>query len=58
MSVRVLVDMNLSPDWVPLLQRQGWAAVHWSAVGDPRDTENKPHRLTDVLAIATSGRSK
>ena len=35
MSVRLLIDMNLSPDWVPLLQRHGWAAVHWSTVGDP-----------------------
>ena len=34
MSVRVLVDMNLSPEWVPLLERAGWHAVHWSVVGD------------------------
>ncbi|MBZ0168005.1 hypothetical protein MELA_02813 [Candidatus Methylomirabilis lanthanidiphila] len=39
MSVRVLVDMNLSPDWVPVLQRHGWSAVHWSTVGDPRATD-------------------
>ncbi len=36
MSVKVLVDMNLSPEWAPVLQRQGWSAVHWSTVGDPR----------------------
>src|SRR5262249_43474035 len=28
-----------SPDWIPLLQRHGWAAVHWSAVGDPRASD-------------------
>lgn len=39
MSVNVLVDMNLSPDWVPVLQRHGWSAVHWSTVGDPRATD-------------------
>src|SRR5437016_14624644 len=39
MSVNVLIDMNLSPDWVPLLQRHGWPAVHWSTVGDPRATD-------------------
>src|SRR5512135_1629939 len=39
MSVQILVDMNLSPDWVPLLQQHGWHAVHWSAVGDPRATD-------------------
>ncbi len=35
MSVRVVIDMNLSPEWVDELARQGWSAVHWSAVGDP-----------------------
>ncbi len=39
MSVKVLIDMNLSPDWVPVLQRHGWSAVHWSTVGDPRATD-------------------
>jgi predicted nuclease of predicted toxin-antitoxin system len=36
MSVKILIDMNLSPDWVPFLQQHGWSAVHWSNVGDPR----------------------
>jgi predicted nuclease of predicted toxin-antitoxin system len=31
--------MNLSPDWVPVLQRHGWQAAHWSTVGDPRATD-------------------
>jgi predicted nuclease of predicted toxin-antitoxin system len=39
MSVKVLIDMNLSPDWVAVLQGQGWPAVHWSTVGDPRATD-------------------
>jgi predicted nuclease of predicted toxin-antitoxin system len=39
MSVKILVDMNLSPDWVPVLQRHGWSATHWSMVGDPRATD-------------------
>lgn len=34
--VNILIDMNLSPDWVRLLERHGWAAQHWSTVGDPR----------------------
>ena len=37
MSVKILVDMNLSPDWVPVLKSHGWLAVHWAAVGDPRE---------------------
>src|SRR6187549_2038910 len=36
MSLAILVDMNLSPDWVPLLQGHGWPTVHWYSVGDPR----------------------
>ena len=41
MNFSILVDMNLSPDWVPVLNAAGHTAVHWSAVGDPRapDTE-------------------
>lgn len=34
MSIKILVDMNLSPDWVPLLESQGWQSIHWSKVGD------------------------
>ena len=33
--MKLLIDMNLSPDWVTLLQREGFEATHWSAVGAP-----------------------
>jgi len=33
--MKVLIDMNLSPDWCDLLVAEGWEAVHWSAAGDP-----------------------
>jgi predicted nuclease of predicted toxin-antitoxin system len=36
MSVRLVIDMNLSVEWVAELARHGWHAVHWSTVGDPR----------------------
>ena len=41
MTTKVLVDMNLSPEWVPLLIGCGFEAIHWSTVGNPRarDTE-------------------
>ena len=35
MNIKILVDMNLSPDWVAWFQNHQWHAVHWSAVGDP-----------------------
>jgi len=37
--MKILVDMNLSPQWVAVLQRHGWEAVHWSAVGDSRASD-------------------
>jgi predicted nuclease of predicted toxin-antitoxin system len=46
MSVKILIDMNLSPGWVPLLQQHGWSAVHWSTIGDPRAADQ------DIMAWA------
>lgn len=31
--MKLLVDMNLSPDWVPLLVARGWEVQHWSQIG-------------------------
>jgi predicted nuclease of predicted toxin-antitoxin system len=39
MSIRLLIDMNLSPEWVAELARHGYSAVHWSTVGDPRASD-------------------
>lgn len=36
MTINLLIDMNLLPDWVPVLNDRGWKAIHWSTVGDPR----------------------
>jgi predicted nuclease of predicted toxin-antitoxin system len=33
--VKVLVDMNLSPEWLAVLAAAGFAAVHWQSVGSP-----------------------
>lgn len=37
--MKILVDMNLSPGWCEILRQHGWESVHWSAVGDPRSTD-------------------
>lgn len=39
--MKILVDMNLSPDWIPLLGAEGWEAQHWSMIGpgNAPDTE-------------------
>ena len=39
MRLKLLVDMNLSPEWAPALRKHGWQAVHWSTVGDPRASD-------------------
>jgi predicted nuclease of predicted toxin-antitoxin system len=39
MSIKILIDMNLSPDWVAALERHGLSAIHWSTVGNPRATD-------------------
>lgn len=31
--MKLLVDMNLSPQWVLRLEKEGIEAVHWSSVG-------------------------
>ena len=32
--MKILVDMNLSPQWVQSLEGRGFSAIHWSSVGD------------------------
>ena len=31
--LKFLIDMNLSPQWAPVLEKHGWQAVHWAAIG-------------------------
>ena len=38
--MKIVIDMNLSPDWVPVFTQAGYDAVHWSMVGDPRASDN------------------
>ena len=41
MRLKLLIDMNLSPEWVQALRKHGWQAVHCSAVGDPRASDKE-----------------
>ena len=34
--MKILVDMNLTPEWIEFLNEHGIAGVHWSDVGDPK----------------------
>lgn len=46
--MKLLIDMNLSPQWALVLEEEGWEAVHWSRIGRP----NAPDH--EVLAYARS----
>lgn len=39
--MNVVIDMNLSPEWADLLRGEGFEAVHWSEVGDPRAEDSE-----------------
>lgn len=39
--MNLLIDMNLSPDWVDVFSREGWTVLHWSDVGDPRAPDDE-----------------
>ena len=39
--MKILIDMNLSPDWAPILSDSGFDAIHWSNVGDPRASDQE-----------------
>ena len=34
--MKLIIDMNLSPEWAAFLRGCGWEAQHWSTVGDAR----------------------
>ncbi len=44
--MNILVDMNLSPEWVSILQLHGYKSIHWSNIG----SKNAPD--TEILSWA------
>ena len=38
--MKLLIDMNLSPDWVNTLKQGGGEVVHWSTIGNLRATDS------------------
>lgn len=34
--MKILIDMNLSPDWTAAFAAENIESIHWSTVGDPR----------------------
>jgi predicted nuclease of predicted toxin-antitoxin system len=34
--MKILIDMNLSPDWVHILASHNIEAIHWAQIGIPQ----------------------
>ncbi len=37
--MKIIIDMNLSPEWVGYLEQDGHKILHWKDVGDPNAPE-------------------
>ena len=46
--MKILLDMNLSPVWVPYLQNGGHEAKHWSEIGDVTAPSVIQLRIEDI----------
>ena len=55
--MNILVDMNLSPRWVPFLLDAAHEAVHWSTVGkaDATDSEIMAFAAANDHVVLTNG---
>lgn len=54
--MRILLDMNLSPRWVSVLQQAGFEAQHWSEVGrrDAPDSEIMSFAAASGFVVLTN----
>lgn len=37
--MKILIDMNLLPEWEAVLHSAGWPAAHWSKLGPPNASD-------------------
>lgn len=44
--MKLVIDMNLSPAWVSVLERDGHEVAHWSTVGAPNAKDREILRWT------------
>jgi predicted nuclease of predicted toxin-antitoxin system len=52
--MKILIDMNLSPDWVDVFAGHDITAVHWSKVGDPRAEDSELMSWARVNSMSCS----
>jgi predicted nuclease of predicted toxin-antitoxin system len=53
--MKILIDMNLSPDWVNYFAASGIEAIHWSRVGNAsaKDREIMGYALANGFVVFT-----
>ena len=53
--MKILIDMNLSPNWTTAFAAANIESVHWSTVGDPRaeDTEIMEYARANDYVVFT-----
>jgi predicted nuclease of predicted toxin-antitoxin system len=53
--MKILIDMNLSPDWVSYFAASGIEAIHWSKVGSAsaKDREIMEYALANGFVVFT-----
>ncbi len=53
--MKLLIDMNLSPKWVSVLEEAGFEAAHWSSIGRPDapDYEILAYAKSDSYVVFT-----
>jgi predicted nuclease of predicted toxin-antitoxin system len=39
--MKIVIDMNLSPQWVAILLKAGHEVAHWSDIGSPRASDQE-----------------
>lgn len=50
----LIIDMNLSPAWVPFLEAHGYVAHHWASLGSPAASDAEimgQARLTNSVVL-------
>jgi predicted nuclease of predicted toxin-antitoxin system len=54
--MKILIDMNLSPDWVKVFTAANIESVHWSSLGDPaaQDTVLMAYAQTNDYVVFTN----
>jgi len=45
--MKILIDMNLSPEWASVFRGRNWDALHWSQVGDARAPDREIMRWAE-----------